>query len=81
MNKTVINDFAFPTTFYPDNSTALFKCEKYCGKHENCWGCVKECDNICKWKAVTDYENSEESEELTERDVSQKPSMKRTDDS
>ena len=47
-------------------------CEEYCLGERNCWGCTLDCENDCKWNAITECTNFKV-KELGEGGTTQKP--------
>lgn len=50
------------------------ECEEYCFSERNCWGCMFDCKNDCKWNAITDCTKLKLNE-LGKGGITQKPGI------
>ena len=57
----------------PDELSALMECEKFCGRNDKCWGCIKDRNGSHQWTAISECEHVDQQEDLGLRKVSQKP--------
>ena len=54
---------------------ARAKCEQYCHDKLDCWGCTFNCDNECKWVAITECKTIKAAK-LKSGGITQKPGEK-----
>ena len=62
-------------SFEPNLNSSLNQCEKYCGKKNECWGCIKHCNDFCQWIAIAECENQGVVTDLDHLDKLQKPGV------
>ena len=67
--------FDFPTQYTPDENSAMQLCERYCSNEENCWGCSKSCQPSCQWIAISNCNETVETNSLSNGSITQKPGI------
>ena len=50
------------------------ECEEYCSRASGCWGCTFNCDNDCKWIAISECKEFKVNE-LGKGGTTQKPGI------
>ena len=66
----ILKEFTYPSKVLLNSTVALFHCEQYCGKLENCWGCSPY-KNI-SWNAISNCVMKQTSKDITELSVVEK---------
>ena len=57
------------------SNSSLNECKTHCGKINECWGCIKHCDESCQWIAISECESQGIVTELPQGDILQKPGI------
>ena len=69
----VLKDFTYPRELYSTAQMAQNKCEIYCASNSNCFGCYNDCEHNCRWTALKDCENQQNSTNILNTTLLRKP--------
>ena len=76
-NRNKTDKEFFPERPWMDEKTSSYvtvkDCKLYCASERRCCGCIKVCNDTCRWNTLTDCERPNDSNPAKKQNLSRKP--------